>query len=513
MRIRSLIAAGLSCLCVAAQAQTKPEPKKPVHSHENLGGLINSEFHEGGPVISPDGRTLYFWSFERPGGYGQQDIYYAQLSESGEWNPAIHMPPPLNNDEPNFVLSVTPNGNEILLYHPIAKNGVSDLAISQRGFGGWTAPKPIQFIKYSNKALGSTTASMAPGGKTLLISMENETSHGQEDLYVSFYVDSLKKYTEPKNLGSIINTNEPESTPFLAPDGVTLYFSSKGHGGYGGDDVFMSQRLDDSWTNWTQPKNLGPEINTPGDEYHFKFPASAQTAYMVSTGADTTLGGKDIYRVLMKPDIQPHPVFLVSGKVINQATKQPLHANVGYMSLPEGVEIGTAMSHPETGEYKILLPAGKNYAVMAEIPGYMAVSENLNAVSFNSYKEMQRDLYLAPIQVGQTIHLNNLFFETGKTSLSQESFPELQRLLVILQTNPSMKVEISGHTDNIGSEDVNLKLSQMRAEAVFKFLTEHNIATDRIVTKGYGSSQPVASNTTNEGRAQNRRVDFKIIGM
>jgi outer membrane protein OmpA-like peptidoglycan-associated protein len=272
--------------------------------------------------------------------------------------------------------------------------------------------------------------------------------------------------------------------------------------------MYVCRRLDDSWTHWSEPQNLGPDINTPDWDAYYTVPASGDYGYFVS--GKGSYGGEDIFRVKLPDALKPSPVVLVSGKVLDKKTGKPLAAQIRYELLPGGKEVGVARSNPITGEYKITLPAGSNYGFRADAKGYIAVSENLDLTKQKKYIEIHKDLELAPIEAGQTIRLNNIFFEFSKSDLKSESFAELDRLVSMMQTSSAMEVQVSGHTDNVGSDAQNKLLSEARARAVKEYFVKKGIETKRLKTIGYGRTKPVATNDTEEGRQQNRRVEFTI---
>ncbi len=485
------------------------QPIKP----ERLGTAINTDgFDESAPTFSADGNVMYFWSLERPDGVGLQDIYYSTRdSATGVWSDGLNLGRPLNDPTCNIAFALTPDNTTMLVYRQGTSKNNSDLAISKRTTAFWGAPVPLRFEHFENLAQSGITAYLGADGKTLLLSIIGPDTRGKEDLYVSTYDKKLHTFTTPKSLGKLINTPGSDITPFLAPDGITLYYSTDSLPGRGGLDIYMTRRLDDSWQNWSRPINLGPQINSSGDEYYFKFPADAKLGYYVSNNGTPT---KDIWQVNLPPYLRPLPVMLVKGKVYNQATKQTMLATISYQELPSGIEVGSAQTDTTTGEYRILLPAGKQYGFMATAAGCVAVSENITVTlpPGKPYAEQQRDLTLAPLQAGQSIRLNNLFFATGSAAISAASYPELKRVAELLQMNPSLSIEVGGYTDNIGSLDLNLQLSHNRAEAVRKYLVEtlHADAA-RISVLGYGSNFAVADNSTEEGRRLNRRVEMKIV--
>lgn len=486
----------------------------PAQTREKLGPAINTDaYDESAPLFSADGRTLYFWSLNRNDGQGLQDIYVSRADAQGVWEPALNIGPPLNDPTCNIAFAITPDGSRLLTYRQNRKSGQSDLAISRRHPGDiWGVPEPLRFERYSNAGESSLSAYLAADNKTLLLSIIAPGGMGAEDLHVSFYNTKTRTWAAPKNLGAVLNTASAEVTPFLASDGITLYYSTNAAGGAGGQDIYMTRRLDDSWQRWSRPINLGAMVNTVGDDYYFKFPLDATYGYFVSTHGGES---KDIYRVRLPQHLRPMPVMLVRGRVIDQQTNQPIQATITYQELPSGVEVGTAQTDTSTGEYQILLPTGRMYGFSAQAYGYMAISENLEVklTGHAQYESMTRDLKMAPMQVGQVIRLNNLFFNTGSAELLPGSLPELQRFVALLNTYPKLMVELSGHTDDTGSTEVNLELSEKRANAVLAYLQTQNINPTRLFVKGYGSFVPLAANDTEANRQVNRRVEIKILGL
>lgn len=479
----------------------------------NLGGKVNSEYDEIAPIISPDEKTLFFIRSSHPKNYttSSEDIWYSEWNQKDTaWGLSQHMGAPFNNDNVNKVVGITPDGNTMLIKGAY-KNGVSEglgFSFTKRILGGWSVPEKIKLKAYDDMVKGSYVGSYyANDGKTLLLSFSEDKDSEFNDIYVSFRKDD-GSWTKPMNLGKTFNTSNKEDTPFLASDGVTLYFSSDRPGGLGKRDIYFSKRLDDTWQNWSPAVNLGSTINTVGDDANYSIAASGYYAYMVSTR--NAIGGSDVVRIKLKDEIKPNPVVLISGKVINAKTKQYVDANIVYQLLPGGQEAGIARSNPNNGDYKIVLPYGKNYSFNAGAQGYIAISDNLDLTNVSEYKEINRDLYLVPVEVGETIRLNNIFFETAKWQLLPASFVELDKLVKVLSDNPTMEITISGHTDNVGNDDANQTLSANRAKAVVDYLVSKGLSQNRFQQAGYGETKPVASNDNEEGRAVNRRVEFTI---
>jgi outer membrane protein OmpA-like peptidoglycan-associated protein len=307
----------------------------------------------------------------------------------------------------------------------------------------------------------------------------------------------------------VVNSGDSESSPFLAADEKTLFFSSRGFSGFGSNDIFMTKRLDDTWLNWTEPQNLGAAVNSAGWDAYFTIPASGEHAYLVSR--QNSLGAEDIFRVKLPKELRPEPVLLVQGTVYNAKTKQPIAAKINYEKLPTGENAGLASTDPATNKYIITLPAGYKYGFLAESPGFIGVNEFLDVTAVTDYKEVNKDLYLVPIEQGQVVRMNNVFFDSKKSDLRTESFPELNRFVNFLNANPGVTIEIAGHTDNVGKDADNQLLSEQRAKAVYTYFQKKGIALNRISAKGYGKTKPLATNDTEEGRQTNRRVEFTIL--
>ncbi|MFZ6000914.1 MAG: OmpA family protein [Bacteroidota bacterium] len=493
---------------------------------EKLDANVNSEYGELNPLLSPDGKTLYFSRRNHPGNVGgvndKEDIWYSELGADGKWTLAKNMGPEFNNEFPNFVngvSSATPDGKSVLLIlgNKYLDNGkmLAGVSLSNNIGGTWTKPKPLNiendynFNEKANYFLTNTR-------KVLLMSVEREDSRGGRDLYVSFAKnDSL--WSEPLNLGSMVNTAGEETAPFLASDDQTMYFSSNGFSGYGGADIYMSKRLDDTWTNWTEPKNMGPDINSRGEDLFFNIPSTSEFAYYSRSqeGENT-----DIFRAKLPFYKSPEPFVIVRGKLIDSKTGKPIGAKIIYERLPDGKEVGIAQSDPNTGEYEIRLPAGFQYGVRAEAEGHISENQNLDLRNITKDGSVvdHRDMNLSPIEVARiepnaTITLNNIFFDFAKAILKPESFPELNRIVDLMNQRPTLQVEIAGHADASGPDDYNQLLSKFRADKVSGYLIEKGIAKERITITHFGETKPAATNDTKEGRSKNRRVEFIILKM
>ncbi|HEV8512466.1 MAG TPA: OmpA family protein [Cyclobacteriaceae bacterium] len=490
---------------------------------EHLDKNVNSEFNDMNALLSPDGKVLYFSRQNHPENIGgvkdKEDIWYSELGPDGKWTLAKNAGPVLNNAYPNFVSSVstaTPDGKAVVLVlgNKYKDNGkmISGVSVSNNIGGTWSKPKLLQIkndYNYNERAqyfLSNTQ-------KVLLMSVDREDTRGGRDIYVSFSENDTI-WSEPLNLGDDINTAGEEATPFLASDDHTLYFSSNGYSGYGGSDIYMSKRLDDSWTKWSDPKNMGPDINSKMDDIFFNIPSTSDYAYFSRA---MTPENFDIFRVKMPLFKNPEQIIIVKGQSVDAKTGKPVGAKIIYERLKDGKQVGQTHSDPTTGNYEIHLPGGELYGFRAEAKDH--ISENRNLDLRNSKTNtLQEDVKLEPIQVAAikenvTIILNNIFFDFDKATLKPESFPELNRIVTLMTEKPTMQVEIAGHTDSTGPDNYNMDLSERRAKSVGKYLIEKGVTAERISIVFFGETKLIDLTNTKAGNAKNRRVEFKILKM
>lgn len=504
----------------------KPQKENVINSNtilkiENLGININSDLAELRPTVSADGNILFFICENHPVNTkynsvpNSQDIWYSRRDSNGKWLEARHLSYPLNTMPYNAVYWISPDNNRILVRGAFIEGAFMGKGVSMcklQANGRWSEPTALNIKNYIKYDQGRQSgATMGHDGKTLLLYMTPVKGGTDNDIFVCF-LNPDGSWTEPKSLGKIINAPETdEMTPYIASDGETLYFSSNRKGGLGDNDIWMCKRLDKTWTKWSEPVNLGAPINTEYWDAFFTLDAGGEYAYL-TTSLDT-YGESDIVRVKLLEKEKPKPVILVSGNVYNLKTKEPLSANLVYETLPDGIEVGNGVSNERDGSFKIVLPYDKNYSIRAAADKFFAVSENLNLDSMvkAGYKEIHKDLYLAPIEIGTVVRLNNVFFDFDKANLRSESFVELDRVIELLKENPGIVIEMSAHTDSKGSDEYNFKLSDSRAKSVRDYILSKGIAENRIEAQGYGETKPVAPNDTDENMQLNRRVEFKII--
>lgn len=478
----------------------------------SLGENINSYAYELMPIISQDGSKLYFTRDKHQENIGDrkvQDIWISKRSADGNFEPAINIGAPLNNEYNNFALSLSTDGNTMFVGNVYKPDGKMAPGLSSSKYNGKNWEFPKQILKDIKIKDNQVNYCLAPNGKVIIMSANliNE-GFGDNDLYAIFNSGD-DNWGEPINLGKIINTSGMEITPYLAADMATLYFSTNARPGYGDFDIFVTRRLDDSWQNWSEPINLGKNFNTDGWDAYLTIPASGDYAYF--TSSNNSMGYSDIFKIKIPNELRPKVVTLISGKVFNAKDNSPVEAKIIYELLAMNKEAGMANSNAATGEYSIALPAGKVYGFLAEADGYLSLTQNIDLTKEEYYRNINRDLYLVPIKKGANITINNLFFEFSKFDLLPESYPELDRLANFMLKNTEYDVEISGHTDNVGSDAANMVLSKNRASSVAQYLISKGIESTKLKIKGYGKSKPIKPNDTEENRQQNRRVEFKIL--
>jgi len=484
---------------------------------ENLGPKINSRYDEISPVISADGKEIYFLRemFRKQANDEVQSLWYSKQDEKGEWSLARYMAAPFNNGlTHSAITNISPDNNTITI-KGYFKNGQrvtgTGYSVVTRGVNGWKSPEGIDIDGFTEMVLGKYVgAYLTPDGKAMLFYFSEVKDGSDNDLYISFKKGE-RSFSRPVPIKAL-NTPGDEIAPFVALDNKTLYYSSDKPGGLGNNDIYKTTRLDDTWQKWSEPVNLGPSVNSDKFESNFTLAAKGDYAYMIS-GREGGQGYGDIVRIKLNNEIRPQPVLLVKGRVLNKKTLAPIEASIDYEDLATGRNEGIAISDPGTGAYQIVLPYGKNYGFYSSQENFIAISDHLDLKDIGEYKEIVHDLYMVPLEKGQVVRINNIFFEFGKSDLKSESFPDLDRLATLLKSKPNLEIEVGGHTDNIGSDDANNKLSAVRAAAVAAYLTSKGIAAQRLKVNGYGKTRPVTTNDTDEGRAQNRRVEFTILNL
>ena len=521
---------------------------------ERLSENVNSEYIEQSPLLSPDGKTLFFSRRGHPDNVGGvddfEDIWYSELDEvTGEWLPAKNIGAPLNTWGANFVCTVTEINGEtvVLLGNEYGKRGTMTEGVSMSTLkpnGKWTKPTALKIenaYNYSEHA----DFYLSNDGAIMILSQERDDSHGDRDLYVSFENKEKEIWSEPLNLGSVVNSADTEYAPFLDKDNKTLYFSSRGFKGYGGADIYVSKRLDDTWKNWSAPENMGRGVNGKSDDTYFNIPTTGDHAYFTRGATDENT---DVFRfrvdeLFLEPGQEPvepvedHlalaeepatsqpvapesakevPILIeelfvtLEGYVYDEKTNKPIASEILVERLPDGIEIGR-VSTDISGYYKFKVRPGARYGFSASKDGYLAKSENIDLNEVSEATAYTRPLYLKPIEKGAAIVVNNIFFDFNSDVLKTASYSELGRVLKLLKENRIKKLEISGHSDAVGNDAYNKDLSQRRAQSVYYYFVYQGIDRDRLSAIGFGEEKPIAPNDTDENRSKNRRVEFQVI--
>lgn len=485
---------------------------------ERLGQEINSEYDDYAPVITADGGVMYFTS-RRPftekeikrNRESNEHIFEAIFDEKDSvWLEAEPLKEPVNLPKRhNSNIAISNDGQRLLKYQD---DGYGNGDIYETYLTGNTWSEPVSLGKTINSAEHESSASIAPDGRTIyFVSNRKEGSQGGRDIWVS-QLKADGKWGKAENLGATINTKKNEEAVFIHPDGKTLYFSSEGHDGMGGYDIFKSTFENGKWS---KPENLDAPINSKKDDLFFVLAANGKTGYYATSRLD---GVKDIYEIrfipISKDSKDDGPELTVfKGVISDSETGEPLGATIEVTDNEKNEVIATYSSNSESGKYLISLPSGKNYGINVNAEGYLFSSHSFDLTDSTSsgYMEVKKDIALDKIKVGSKVVLKNIFFDFNKATLRKESIAELNRLVRILEDNTTMKVEIGGHTDSKGSDAYNENLSKNRAESVVNYIVEQGIDKSRLTFKGYGESTPIATNETEEGRQENRRVEFEVI--
>lgn len=484
---------------------------------KNIGTEINSKFPDYAPVITADASQLFFTS-RRPvtekeikkGALSSENVYVSYFNtDSKTYISSTILPRPVNQPgRHNSIIGISADGQKMLLYQDdVSGNG--DIYESVLTGNVWGDPKKLPSPVNSDHH--ESSACYSPDGKTIYFVSNRPGGYGDRDIWMC-KLQANGKWTDAVNLGNTINTSKNEEGVFMHPDGVTFYFSSEGHKSLGKLDIYFAKRSGDRWNT---PVNMGSPINTPNDDVYFVMHANGKKAYFSSF---TKENEKEIFEVDFIPleketeKVRTGPkLTLLKGVVSDEATKIPLGSTIEIIDNSTGEIYSTIQSNSSTGKYLISLPSGKNYGLTVSSKGYLFHSENFNIPDTAAYQEITKDVELKKLEAGKSITLNNIFYDFDKATLRNESVSELNRLVALMNENPTLKIELSSHTDNKGTDEYNNSLSQRRAQAVVDYLIGKNIAKDRLVAKGYGESKPVATNDTEDGRQLNRRSEFKVL--
>ncbi len=489
--------------------------KHPVkYNPVNMGANINSEYDEYLPAVIAD-ETEIIYTVMRPRDKNtvcafclMEEDFYTSTKENGKWTPRKALEYPINTGYNEGAQCISPDGKYLFytLCNTDAGLGSCDLFWSKRIGSRWSRPR--NFGAPVNSKSWESQPSIGPDGKTIYFISNRSGGEGGMDIWKTEMMEE-GVFSVPENLGKVINTEYDEAAAFIHADGKTLYFASNGHPGFGGMDIYFSTL---THNGWTKPTNLGHPINTPADEINLLINAAGTTAYY-SSDKDGGFGGQDLYTFELDESLRPTPVTYIKGTIYDEKTREPLKATIELIDLNTNEVITSTASDPQTGTFLACILTGSNILMNVSNPYYPFYSENFqiekNYTELNPY---EKNIALRRPEIGETFVLRNVFFDFDKSILKNESNVELDKLAAYLQENQRMKIELGGHTDNHGSDTYNQKLSLERAKAVYDYLISKGISASRMSYKGYGATQPIATNETDEGRALNRRTEFKIVG-
>ena len=508
---------GLDNCTFAARAIQQPVPFEP----KNLGPAVNSADPEYYPCITADDATLIYTRRVKdpeliPWGM-QEDFMVSHRDAQGAWQAAKPIPTVNTRQYNEGAGTLTPDGRFIVFTKCATEDGSyggslqgfgsCDLFISRRIGDRWTPPENLG--PPVNSRNWETQPSMASDGRTLYFIRGTQAQDGIKSMDI--YTTALQEdgpWSKPEKLGANVNTPYQEESVQIHPDGRTLYFSSNGHPGFGGLDIFVSRKEEDG--SWGKALNLGYPINTGADENSLLVSADGEVAYFASD-REGGLGDLDLYSFELYPEARPLAVSFIRGKVTDRTNGQPVEADVQLYDLATGKLATGAYSDPRTGEFLVCIPAGRSYALNASSEGYLFFSQNYDVATGTPKEPYTLNVPLSPLTAGSVIALRNIFFNTASYDLLPASNAELEKLVQLLRTNTTLRIELGGHTDNVGADAANLTLSDQRAQAVRDFVIAQGIDASRITAKGYGETKPVATNDTEEGRAQNRRTEVTVL--
>jgi len=595
-----------------------PYNVKYIADKEPLGKGINTEYDELAPIISADGKTIYFVRKNHPDNFGgikdEDDIWFSQFDDK-EWSKAVNMGSPLNNEHNNFIQSISPDGHTILLGNIYVRDGRNvslrpGASLSHRTREGWSFPIDQRIREFRNNSEFANYF-LAANGRYLLMAIESNEGYGGLDLHVSFKINE-NVWSKPINLGPVVNTAANENSPFLAADGVTLYYSTSGISGYGKDDIFVTRRLDETWQNWSEPINMGMPINSSESDSKFSIPASGNYAYFSSK--EGAIGKNDIFRILLPDTVKPLPISMIKGSIRDFVTKDPIGgALIIYKNLPDETIVIQEVTDTISGNFSLYLPVGYTYTAIVKADNYVDGVQTLDLsslynftiieqqpiymVSLSAYKTIKGklndklndkiiagakisistdslglniiavtttdengnfiltiedfgldQLYLIvekenydmlalalddamfetdfdfnltlnpEIKEETVIEFHNILFRYGSAVLLDTSKIILNRIAEVMKQNPSMQIELSGHTDSRSSHSFNLQLSERRAVSAKTYIVNLGIEASRIVAKGYGKTKLLNHCSDNvpcseEEHAVNRRIEVKILKM
>ncbi len=489
----------------ALEKIANPVPFDP----KNLGPNINTQSFEYLPALTADGQDLIFTRRTLKNGIEQEDFYLSKRASDTSWTQAIPLPGKINTPGNEGAQCITAAGNAIFFTGCNRQDGKGSCDIYVSIYRDLEWSDPINLGAPINTNRWESQPSISADGLSIYFASDREGGYGGKDIWESHYLGG-GRWTEPKNLGETINTSGNEMSPFMHWDDQTLYFASDGWPNLGGLDLFISRKSESG--TWSTPENLGYPINHYGDQSSMIVGSDGKLAVFTSDQLDG-FGKTDLYSFQLPEAAHAEEIAYARGTIYDAKTKKTLGSKIEIVDLETG-EVYRNIETPGDGSYFIVLPVNRNYGIAVESEGYLFHSQNFSLLDgMDSDRQYVQDIYLEPLEVDGIIRLKNVFFETNEYELLPSSFPELNKVVDLLKANPDLKILVAGHTDNRGSESLNKELSRNRAQSVRRYLIERGIDSSRIEFKGFGADQPIASNETPKGRAENRRTEIKILNI
>jgi outer membrane protein OmpA-like peptidoglycan-associated protein len=467
----------------------------------NMGDSINTAESEYFPSMTIDGNEMIFTRRLR----ASSEDFFSSTKKNGVWQLSKPLPGNINTPQNEGAQMISQDGQWLVFagYNRPDSYGGFDIYISFMTPKGWS--DPINAGGNINTEAWESQPCLSPDKRDLYFASRKPGGFGGSDIYVSHLING--KWGEAENLGPQVNTAGDEQCPFMHADNQTLYFTSNTWPGYGDDDLFYTRKGPKN--AWSEPVNLGYPVNTISREGTLYIGPDGKTAYYASDRSDSR-GGLDIYSFELRQDLRPRKTLWVMGTVSDKKTGRGLPSSVELIDLSSNNAVSKVQTD-ENGNYLITLPVGKDYAFNVNRKGYLFYSDRFLLSGLAPDSTYEKNIALQPIEVNASIVLNNIFFDTKKFDLQPKSQAELDKLVQLLTDNPAVKIEISGYTDNVGKPADNMVLSNNRAKAVTAYLASKSISPTRLIAKGYGETKPVADNKTDAGRARNRRTELRVV--
>ena len=486
----------------AISAVQKNKNASYVFAPKNLGDSVNSSSSEYYPSVTVTDDALVF---TRRTGNAREDFLLSAITNKDSFNKAAPLDGDINLEPRKGAITVSQDGDWLFFAADIAGAGLGDFDIYKSVYTptGWSEQENLG--DSINTDFWESSPAISPDKRALYFSSTRPGGYGGADLYVSFLKPN-GRWTEAVNMGPTINTAGDEMAPFIHADNQTLYFTSDGLPGYGGSDLFVLKKLSNG--QWGVPENMGYPINTIQNEGSLAVAADGYTAYYASDREDSR-GGLDIYSFTLPAHARPFKTIYVKGVVTDVKTQKGLPANVELTDNASGTLINKVQTD-ELGNYFITLPEGKDYTFTVNRKGYLFYSSAYGLSNAAPDSTYVKNIALEPIKLASSFVFTQVLFDNNSYALLPASLPELNKLVQILEENPNMHILISGYTDNIGKDADNLILSTNRAKSIVNYVSGKGIATERLTYKGFGSDNPIATNETAAGRALNRRTSFTI---